>query len=210
MRMPGPREERAILARASTMEGSFFSLQADVSKAHRRFLYRRQDWGLLACRLSEGHVWINKVGTFGVGSAGYWWGRLAGIVMRCALSLMFYDEVWVTLFADDLKVSARQLPASAFGYFIASTTPGSVFPVSNSVGTLCVIGSIGPGVGGGTVNSGPDGFFYGSVDLNAMPQPVGTVMVQPGDTWHFQAWYRDAFIGIPISNLTDGLALTFL
>ncbi|MGB0332482.1 MAG: FG-GAP repeat domain-containing protein, partial [Planctomycetota bacterium] len=114
-----------------------------------------------------------------------------------------------TVLLNDLKVSARQLPASAFGYFIASTTPGSVFPVSNSVGTLCVIGSIGPGVGGGTVNSGPDGFFYGSVDLNAMPQPVGTVMVQPGDTWHFQAWHRDAIGGQTTSNFTDAVAVTF-
>ena len=59
-----------------------------------------------------------------------------------------------TVFLNDFKVSARQLPANAFGYFIASTTPGSVFPVSNSVGTLCVIGSVGRGVGGGIVKLG--------------------------------------------------------
>ncbi|MDB4453951.1 hypothetical protein N9188_00775, partial [bacterium] len=114
-----------------------------------------------------------------------------------------------TVFLNDFKVSARQLPTSAFGYFIASTTPGSVFPVSNSVGTLCVIGSVGRGVGGGIVNSGSDGFFYGSVNLNAMPQPVGTVMVQPGDTWHFQAWHRDASGGQTTSNFTDAVAVTF-
>ena len=114
-----------------------------------------------------------------------------------------------TVFLNDFKVSARQLPASAFGYFIASTTPGSVFPVANSVGTLCVIGSVGRGVGGGIVNSGPDGYFYGNVNLNAMPQPVGTVMVQPGDTWHFQAWHRDASGGQTTSNFTDAVAVTF-
>ena len=115
-----------------------------------------------------------------------------------------------TVFLNDFKVSARQLPASAFGYFIASTTPGTVFPVANSVGTLCVIGSVGRGVGGGIVNSGPDGFFYGSVNLNAMPQPTGTVAVLPGDTWHFQAWHRDAIGGQTTSNFTDAVAVTFL
>ena len=84
-----------------------------------------------------------------------------------------------TVFLNDFKVSARQLPASAFGYFIASTTPGSVFPVSNSVGTLCVIGSVGRGVGGGIVNSGPDGFSLRHVNLNAMPQPVGPSWSSP-------------------------------
>ena len=59
------------------------------------------------------------------------------------------------------------------------------------------------------MNSGPDGFFYGSVNLNAVPQPVGTVMVQPGDTWHFQAWHRDASGGQTTSNFTDAVAVTF-
>ena len=50
-----------------------------------------------------------------------------------------------------------------------------VLPVANSVGALCVIGSVGRGIGGGIVNSGPDGFFCGNVNLTAMPQPTGTL-----------------------------------
>ena len=42
-----------------------------------------------------------------------------------------------------------------------------------------------------------------------MHQPVGTVMVQPGDTWHFQAWHRDASGGQTTSNPTDAVAVTF-
>ena len=71
IRMPGPREEKEIIRRASQESGPFFSIQADVSKAHRRFLYRKCDWGLLACRTHPGSIWINRVGTFGIGSAGY-------------------------------------------------------------------------------------------------------------------------------------------
>lgn len=40
IRMPGPREESSIIRRASSRSAPFFSIQADVSKAHRRFLYR--------------------------------------------------------------------------------------------------------------------------------------------------------------------------
>ena len=45
LRMPGPKEEKAIMRRASQKQGPYFSLQADVSKAHRRFIHRKADWG---------------------------------------------------------------------------------------------------------------------------------------------------------------------
>ena len=70
---------------------SHFALKYDVSKAHRRVPIDPREWGLLACRAggSDGDspqdhetLYINKVGTFGVGSAGYWWSRLFGLVMR--------------------------------------------------------------------------------------------------------------------------------
>ena len=112
-----------------------------------------------------------------------------------------------TAFLNVLKVSARQLPASAFGYFIASTIPGSVLPVSNSVGLLSVVGNVGRGVGRAIVNSGPDGLFCGRV--NAMLQPVGTAMVQPGETWNYQLWYRDGVGGKATSNFTGAVAVTF-
>ena len=42
-----------------------------------------------------------------------------------------------------------------------------------------------------------------------MHQPVGTVMVQPGDTWHFQAWHQDASGAQTTSNFTDAVAGMF-
>ena len=36
--------------------------------------------------------------------------------------------------------------------------------------------------------------------------PPHTVL--PGDTWNFQAWFRDMNPG-PTSNFTDGVAVTF-
>ena len=121
----------------------------------------------------------------------------------------------VTLLGSDLIVlnqffvSARQLPANSFGFFIASTTPGSVNPVPNSQGTLCVIGDVGRGVGGGIFNAGPEGAHLSYANLLNMPQPNGAVAVLAGETWNFQAWYRDATGGQTTSNFTDAVAVTF-
>eukprot|EP00969_Alexandrium_andersonii_P217972 9627834-Alexandrium_andersonii.AAC.1 len=34
--------------------------------------------GLQACGLKPPFLWVNRVGAFGVGTACYWWSRLAG------------------------------------------------------------------------------------------------------------------------------------
>ena len=112
-------------------------------------------------------------------------------------------------FFNQFQVSARQLPANSFGYFVCSLAQGPpTTPPSGSQGAICVSGNIGRGVGGGVLNSGSDGFFYGNVNLNAVPQPSGPVAVAPGETWHFQAWYRDANPTVT-SNFTDAVAVTF-
>jgi hypothetical protein len=59
-------------------------------------------------------------------------------------------------------------------------------------------------------NSGIFGLIPLVVDLNAVPQPNGNVVVQPGETWNFQLWYRDSALGFPTSNFTDGYTITFL
>ena len=59
--------------------------------------------GFQACRLVKGRVWLNKVGTYGIASAGYWWGRLAGAVLVRLLYYLVGDR-WAPeflLFADD-------------------------------------------------------------------------------------------------------------
>ena len=109
---------------------------------------------------------------------------------------------------NDLMVSATSVPANSFGFFLASTTQGTLFPIPNSQGVLCLGGEIGRSVGGGVLGSGPGGAFHAAVDLNAMPQPNGPVAVQPGETWHFQAWHRDVNPNVT-SNFTDAVFVTF-
>ena len=61
----------------------------------------------MACRLADPEVvWLNKVGTFGLGCASYWWGRLFSIVTRTAIALARRDLVFQFLFADDLNLMA--------------------------------------------------------------------------------------------------------
>ncbi|MFT7679775.1 MAG: hypothetical protein ACI8QC_003780, partial [Planctomycetota bacterium] len=46
-------------------------------------------------------------------------------------------------------------------------------------------------------------------DLTALPAPFGgPIMVMPGDTWNFTAWFRDAN-PINTSNFTDAVEITF-
>ena len=55
-------------------------LTLDVKEAHRCVAVREEDWPLQACQVHPGGlVYINMVGTYGVASAAYWWGRLAAV-----------------------------------------------------------------------------------------------------------------------------------
>ena len=44
---------------------------------------------------------------------------------------------------------------------------------------------------------------------NTQP-PNAQVVVLPGSTWNFQAWFRDPSAGNSGFNLSDGLSLSFL
>ena len=85
-----------------------FAVAADIKKAHRRVLHKSSEWGLLGCRdnQEEGQVWLNRVGTFGIGSIAYWWQRLASGLGRLSLRLVEDSWVFVLIFADDLQIAS--------------------------------------------------------------------------------------------------------
>ncbi len=109
---------------------------------------------------------------------------------------------------NDLTLTASNLPAGQFGYFLASETQGMFAPPGRSAGNLCLAGgqSLGRYVQD-VQNSGPGGAFALAIDLTAIPiaRDPFTVALQPGDTWYFQAWFRDG----GTSNFTDGVAVIF-
>ena len=115
----------------------------------------------------------------------------------------------VVLANNDLRLLATQLPMNSAGFFIASKTEGFIPQPGTSVGNLCVAGDIGRVVGGQILNSGFFGSFAANVDAMALPQPTGPVVATVGETWHFQAWFRDSIGGQATSNFTDGWRVTW-
>jgi hypothetical protein len=111
--------------------------------------------------------------------------------------------------ANDLTLSAERLPSNSFGYFLTSQTRDLVVGAGGSQGDLCLGGMLGRFNGPGQVmSSGSGGALVLSVNLSMMPTPMGTTMAQPGQTWNFQAWYRDANPGAT-SNFTDAVGVLF-
>jgi choice-of-anchor B domain-containing protein len=104
---------------------------------------------------------------------------------------------------NDLTMAADLMAWNKFGYFIASQTQGFVQP-PGSQGNLCLSGSI-KRYAQNVMNTGPFGSFSMAVDLTAIPGH-GAVVV--GETWNFQAWFRDNNPG-QTSNFTDGYSILF-
>jgi len=106
--------------------------------------------------------------------------------------------------SNDLTLRATSLPMNTFGYFLASRSRRAVANPGGSQGHLCLGGAIGRYVGAGQVlNSGTGGEISLLLDLNTMPTPTGLVPAQAGETWNFQAWYRDS----SSSNFTDATSV---
>ncbi len=108
---------------------------------------------------------------------------------------------------NSLQLVAERLPQDSTGFFLTSRITGASFPVSNSQGRLCLGGFIGRFSGPGQIkNSGASGSFDLTVNFANFPQPFGNVIALPGETWHFQAWHRDAN-PLSTSNFTDAVGV---
>ena len=105
---------------------------------------------------------------------------------------------------QDFHLTAAQLPPNQFGYFLNSQTQGLIQNPGGSQGNLCLGGSIGRHVSQ-TANSGGEGVLVIDIDLTQLPRPAAPQAVLAGETWRFQAWYRQG----NTSNFTDGVAVTF-
>ncbi len=105
-----------------------------------------------------------------------------------------------------LTLMASNLPRNQPGFFLASRTQGFVPLAGGSQGNLCLGGNIAR-FGSKVLNSGTAGSFGTTPDLTSIPtSPPSSVVI--GETWKFQAWFRDANPGAT-SNFTDGLSVTF-
>ena len=107
---------------------------------------------------------------------------------------------------NDLTLTASSLPVNQFGYFLASQTQGFIQGPGGAQGNLCLGGLIAR-FKADVAATGDSGSFTLDVDLNEIPTSPMTA-VQPGDTWNFQAWFRDANPA-GTSNFTDAVSITF-
>ena len=119
LRCPGPREKSYLLIGFKERSCIAFSALGDVSKAHRRVKVRQADWGWMGCTLQDmtnlspdkleaAEIWFNQVGTFGLASASYWWGRLGACLIRVMYLLLGPKRTLDSLlYADDLELIAE-------------------------------------------------------------------------------------------------------
>jgi len=111
---------------------------------------------------------------------------------------------------NNLTLAAADLVPSSFGFFLTSRSTGLSANPGGSQGNLCLGGSIGRYVGAGQIQQADSaGTITLFLDLTMIPQPAGFVAATSGDTWSFQAWYRDSIGGQATSNFTDGLTINF-
>lgn len=112
---------------------------------------------------------------------------------------------------NQFTLTASDLPFGGFGFFLVSATQDLVSSVPNSAGSLCLGGAIGRFNRPFEVQAiDSAGMIFLEVDLTSMPSPSGDFAVLPGQTWNFQAWYRD--LNGPtgtLSNFSDALEVQF-
>jgi len=110
---------------------------------------------------------------------------------------------------NNLVLVADDLPQNSFGFFLTSSMQGFTAMPGGSLGNLLLDGSMGRyDLVGQIMNSGTAGRLALAVDNTMHPTPMGFVTIVAGETWYYQAWYRDLVGGAATSNFTDGLEIT--
>lgn len=107
------------------------------------------------------------------------------------------------LVAQDLTLVASSLPPGESVLFLSSLSDGLATPPT-TIGVVCLGSPIGR-FRSSLQPATPAGTASFVVDLMNVPNGPGNQAAVLGDSWHFQAWYRDA----GSSNLTDAVRVTF-
>jgi len=112
---------------------------------------------------------------------------------------------------NSFEVCATGLPMGQFGIFLASQSEGFVPNFGGSSGNLCLGGEI-CCYAGMVQNTGMGGELRVTLDLDALPPPFRGG-IHSGETWYYQAWYRDIeyrYINpLRTTNFSDAVAVMF-
>ena len=118
LRSPGAREKKHLLREHEEEGETAFSVVGDIAKAHRRYKHAAKEHGYLACQVDAKEeipgdpasqtVYVNRVGTFGLSCASYWWTRIAACGLRLTYHLLGPNfPLDLLLYADDLEAMGR-------------------------------------------------------------------------------------------------------
>ena len=103
-----------------------------------------------------------------------------------------------------LEVSG--LPTNVFGMCLAGLSQGNTPSVGGGQGTLCITPPLAM-MTTHVMSSGGSGSFQVPFDMTQVTVP-GWGLPGPGQTWYFQAWYRDQN-PLHTTNMTDGYFVMF-
>ena len=103
--------------------------------------------------------------------------------------------------ANDLTLTASDLPANQLGYFIGGTG-NTAFTPPGAAGPFCLGGAPLSRFLTGPTTTSAGGTLTHQVRLNSVPN-FGAIMT--GDTFNFQVWHQDG----GGSNFTDAISVTF-
>lgn len=109
---------------------------------------------------------------------------------------------------QDVTLACLDMPANTFALFLASRDAGFVPNVGGSLGDLCLGGTLGR-FNSLIQNSGAARIAEAAIDITAIPEGGVASTAMAGETWRFQCWFRDIAGGLPASNFSDAVALTF-
>ena len=127
-RAPVAADLKRVMREKARLGEKTFALTADVAEAHRQIPIHPRDWHLLGSQIEVGgDVYINKVGTFGVASASYYWSRAASALGRLTQHITGRTaNTWHQLVADDfhLEASGIEYRAALVYFFVLCSTAG--------------------------------------------------------------------------------------
>lgn len=97
------------------------------------------------------------------------------------------------------------LPPNASGLYFATSAAGTAGRPAYS-GLVCLGSPMGRSM---AFSAGNRGSVLLPVDLGGAPGPLGPRVVQPGETWSFQAIHSDLAAGMGIAYFTNAVRVTF-
>ncbi len=111
--------------------------------------------------------------------------------------------------SNSLTLDCTNLPDRTFGAFMVDTATGAPMTPAGSIGNLCLTGSSSLFLGA-SIQQASGGAVTFTPNLASLPLSSGGTAAMPGDTLHFQYWYRDVTsTGGATSNFTDGVSVEF-